>query len=84
MHGHSNIKFATVMFMKAIPILIHNIIFLITSLPNLSTIPIVSLLYLVSKNDHVACEETSKVTLIRGYVLFLSRIYELLQSSHRL
>ena len=75
---------ATVEFMKAIPILIHFIIFLFISLPSLSIIPIVTLPYLVSAGDHVACEEPSSMTLIHGYVLFLSRSYELLQSPHRL
>jgi len=62
------------------------IIFLIISAPNLSirVIPAVSSLYLVSTNDHVACEEPSKVTLIHGYVLFLHRNYELVHLPHRL
>ena len=68
MHGHLNVK----------------IIFLIISVPNRSIIPVVSFPYLVSTNDHVAWEEPSKVTHIHGYVLFLNRSYELLQSPHRL
>jgi hypothetical protein len=70
--------------MKAIPVLIHNIIFLIISVPNLSTIPIVTLPFLVLTGEHLACEEPANVTLIHGYVLFLSRSYERLQSPHRL
>ena len=41
---------------KAIPILIHNNILLIISVPNLSIIPIVYFPYLVSTNDHVSYE----------------------------